>query len=557
MMKYRMPKRITKSMTGSKKIFVYLLYLSVTVLTIAVVSGCDLGFLTSDSEDGDSDGGCANYSVWNDDGTLREVYDCNDTLLYYEEYDKDSSGKTVETRHFDGRSETLLWTEGYEYDDSGARILLRRYAGADRVLLYSYVYSRTEDGDLEIEAYYDENDELVWFRHSIYEEAEAADESETEYLLVMKIHYDAEWLPLWVEEYAWEAGQKVIATRHDDTFTLQWGHVYTFDEQGRALREYGYGVGDAPVTLTAEVGAKPDQSSAEAPNSAGLTVPIPPAAPELPEFDPDPVESDYMYLWTYDDYGNFRVDFNAYHLPDRMVRTDSRLPEGVDDVTVSLEYYPEDDASVYSLFPMRKTAFWGDTELLALDLTYNDDGFLSRIDLSSEQAEVPEGYFELAYNEDRSLDRIDLGLADTLIYYFEFDAEPSEPGAAHPLDPTGFTGQVYSIEQYSADAALVGTFSFEYDDENSQVRIDATRAPDTEGVAGVSNGHFLLGYDEDGQAVSFESFTPEGEREWYYTYGYADVLGQAVRISEEKYDEFADEIAMFDDLRGNPLELFF
>ena len=119
------------------------------------------------------------------------------------------------------------------------------------------------------------------------------------------------------------------------------------------------------------------------------------------------------------------------------------------------------------------------------------------------------------------------------------------------MDPVNFTGQIHKITQYDGDGVKLGSYDFSAD--ATQILIEAKKADDS------PNGHFIAALDTNDEVTSFEAWSAAGDLLWHYNYDYAEIAGQIMRITEEKYDDIRDTVEDYTsiDITALSLDLLF
>ena len=98
----------------------------------------------------------------------------------------------------------------------------------------------------------------------------------------------------------------------------------------------------------------------------------------------------------------------------------------------------------------------------------------------------------------------------------------------------GFLEEVNQIKQYTISndvESLFATYTLSYNTEKTELTLTVTDAE------GVTTGHFVLYYEEDGLLAGVESYTADDTLNWDYNYSYDELKN---RVSEVKLIELDD-----------------
>ncbi|MBU0927994.1 MAG: hypothetical protein KKA67_09615 [Spirochaetes bacterium] len=414
-------------------------------------------------------------------GVRYSYYDSSDTLQYYED----------------------------RYSADGRVTQSERHA-ANGDLRYAYLYRYDAGGNKILTAYYDSSKALRWFQAYSF----AGDRLET------IAEYDAASALQWSRRYAYgdgtsgPLGELVRSASFNAAGEPTAGSVYRYDG-GRAFLMTAYG-GVSVAAAGASV-----SGSAQASRSLGdFAEPTTPAysVPAIPSDDAFAAIGVSSYAcWLRDAYGETQVSLDSAWYPTRVVREDSRLPDGKD-VSVTIEWDSNRRIS-------RKKSYYGSTLAFDVAMSYTPEGYPLRASTSGAALLLPLDY-ALAYEAGRPV-RLDVQSAGTTLQWFEYaysgPPAPLSLEEARTVDPFAFLDGLATaglkIRHYDGDDALVETIEFTA--EGTGLRLNVYDA------SGVLNGYYLAAYSGDSLIASLSSYDSAGAKHWGYEYGYADAASLA------------------------------
>ncbi|NNM55077.1 MAG: hypothetical protein HKM05_10185 [Spirochaetales bacterium] len=481
---------------------------------------------------------------------------------------------TSHTRLNDYLGSTLMWYQIYQYDAQNRTASYEHYTPQGTLLFshaFAYIGTTTQ---VQIDAYYDSNYNLVSF--DVY-------------------RYDS-------------FGNKIQDSLYDAPSTLNNFTVWQYDSTGKLLLAYGnynansvllsatrttYGstVASQPTqvlsylvpsavtsptsqdlvlsneldTLYTSTGSLQKQTNlanaAVSPNvapSRSLTTAAPARAvtftlPSLPANIPDgpsllsaqvwPTASltmNWWKYWEYDNWGNTELDFNASNFPTKLIRTFSNgTVIGVTGAaTVSMAITRDSinpnnilqEAVSYGGSTLN-TSYSYITAALATGQTAAAS-LVNQLDLSGSALLFPLSV-QLSFNPNNYPTSISflipaqgtspaVTLGSLVFNYNSPASTPIDIVSVPSLDPLKLYGQVNSIAAYEGAGTtnLLMTYTFQYSyDANGSIKIVATDG------SGKLQGYFLLLNDTLGNRVGFEGFDANSKLLFNYSYQYPDPSG--------------------------------
>jgi len=478
------------------------------LLILVILSGCTLNFL--DSDDDPSEGG--NYSVYDSQTDTKYTYDSDDNLLWSDVYDFNASGQCILMKHL-LPSGTVLW---------------------------SYVYSWNND-NVEIEAYYNNENELSWYNQFIYNSSNQ---------VIEQANYDGTGTLQWFKSFTYTtAGNELQTARFSSSSALEWAYDYTYDgsdrltvssayddssdriayisyeyEGGspfRILKKTGYGTTHRTDTFKTECAgfSFPTYGGVNTTdrNTSSLSVPTAPTAPIIPVITlTDTVfgSHQWMSLWVYDSFGYSTVSLNSDNLPVYMKR---EAPDYLDDLPIEVELtYSETKV-------ISKTTTYNNQEVLKLEFTYNGN-YLISMNTTGVSLIIPLRY-DFTYDANHFPESISIYNESTMLQKFVYEYSV-DTGTITDLKDFAKLGEP-TIRHYDGDNSLIESFVFDYNDVDT-ISVTVTNAQN------IPNGSFHLVYDANDNVTSLSSYDSADNQLWKYSYSYDDLHN---RIAETKLDE--------------------
>lgn len=513
-----------------------------SLLTILfILAACNVPFANGDNDDG-GETVPADYVQWDAD---------TDTLS-----------------KFNGETDIMIWKQHYDYDDQGRCVFMDNTTPGDAVN-WSMVFTYGPDGR-DGEAYFNGTGELVYYVRTFYDE-EGDVSSQARY----GGDHSLEWIKVFTMDgpltsyYEYDGSEELkkayrsfTIEQYDETLLStnslygadgdRTGYVhYTYNSANDLIAKTGYGAAASSssyqaspaMTSVKETGGVNTVSR----NGDNLTMPT----ADFPEYaEPVPPalndrELDYNEFtgYTFPEFGetslNATVTLNSSYMPVYM-RTDASVLD--EDIEVYLTYYG--DGKLKS-----KSTRYGGTEALVLEFTYNDDGYLTRLETSGEALILPVDYV-LEYDENGLPMAISLysegASDDVLLQKFEYVFT----GDVTAITPAEFAKADLKIYNYSGDyadigeEALVQYFDFDYSEVDSMLTLTVMDPKGTPGDESddSSNGSYRLTYNADELTTSFGSFDKEGNQLWSYAYAYSDfdvdgMVQEGIKTAELKLNE--------------------
>ena len=489
------------------------------LLILVILSGCTLNFLDSDDDSSESE----NYSVYDNQTDIKYTYDSDDNLLWSDVYDFNVSGQCIFMKHL-LPSGTVLW---------------------------SYVYS-WNSGNVEIEAYYNNENELSWYNHFIYSSNQ----------VIQQVNYEGASALQWFKSYTYTGTGKDLQTaRFNSSNVLEWAYHYDYDGSDRLSVSSAYDTsGDrtayinheyetgSPYRIIKKTGYGSTQSAdtfeasscdfsfptyggvnTTSRNTSSLSVPAAPAAPVIPvvTLDTSTVLSyEWMSHWVYDSFGYSMVTLNSINQPIYMKR---EAPDYLNDLPIEVEL------SYSGTKVVSKTTMYNNQEVLKLEFTYDPNGYPLSMDTTGVSLLIPLRY-DFTYDSNHVPDSISIYNETTLLQKFVY--EYADKGLITGLEDFAKLGEP-TIHHYDGDNILIESFVFDYNDSNTTITITVNDS------LGVPNGSFQIVYDVNDNVTSLSSYNSAANQLWKYSYSYDDLNN---RIAETKYDEsdLPEVISSFD-----------
>ncbi len=500
-------------------------YAFILALLVTLLFGCTLGFLEESEGDASGEPPCPNYTVNDDrngDGFVDTLtYDCNDTLLYWEEH-------------------------RYADEDLQENLIGRRRRGADDSIQWTRLYSWDENDERTLEAFYlpvstDKDHELAYYVRSSYD---------GEGNLTQNAEFDGDGALQWYEAYDYEVADVASHARFDGDAELEWVLTYEYDAEGNKTVQERYlptPAGTGVQTAAVQTGAL--ETPAEDGHYAfDLALPDPVA--DYPDTAPlgdvpsgDDVQLQWTQRWWHRQGGSYSVRYEPFEVsgeellrPLILTIDDENLHEAI---TIDVAY---DDGGR----PLSKVTTYGGTEVLDLSLTYtehNEVTLVESLTVTGAGVLFPATYRVEYDDEDYVPSRVEIRQPDgDLLQYFTYEyvaggTTDAETSVGNGFDLINFGGRVDTITQYDGDENELGRYTFTYDFDNGEIRIDA-EAYDSASDSYTGSGYFLLTLDADGRTTEFASYSTDGEegddtRIWYYHYAYDDM---GYRVDESRFE---------------------
>ncbi len=526
------------------------------IVAALFLTACNMDFLT-DTDNIDKGDECSIHYVYedsDDDGVddTKYAYNCEDTLLWWEEYQFDDEENKIGVRRYN-LNDTVKWT------------ILGNWERGNKTLEAYFLPSQVNSDTV--------SHEMQWYTRFGYGTPGA---SVTDAPVQKRANYNAEGVLQWFEACEYSSADNLLnkvrytgaGTSQGDENSLegQWLYTYEYDNEGRETQEKKYTPGeDTPPSITtpeAVVPAFPEDTP------HAFSIPLPKAdsltpLPEMPSFDPSSSD-EWALSWTLKSWyhdgpeqygsGQFSIKYDDTPKPLELSLSSDTL-EG--DIRIALEYYEDEDGDGIFL-PKSKVTTYKNTEVLNLGFEYTEnsiEGLVKKVTTSGEALLIPLDY-EIEYNDNKVPRKISIKKGDTTLQYFVYSyKEDSADGDAtvidHYLDPLNFGGRVDKITHFDGNNNELGKYSFTYDDENEEIKIEAEEY-DAEEDEYSSKGYFLIelvpeGNPAEGQPLKFSSYSPnsdgEIERQWYYEYAYDEQTGKRIQEARYKLKEEIDNTA--------------
>lgn len=485
-----------------------------------------------------------------------------DNLLYNnDEEDNSNTTEKVSRYEYDNQTDTLsyleddtvIWKELYDFNDSGKPIFVKRLT-ATGTLLFSNIYSWSNDNVI-LNASFNINNELSYFITYKYS---------TDNKIIMRSKYDAGSNLNEFETLEFNEDVIVSNRSYDSNSNLKWGKSYTISDSNQLLRATSYGAdkeiisylsydydktfyktkteafGDIsldstiksyPINFSFNSNVSYGGVNTESRNTSSLT------APEFQEYPVDPKtdpifssrDSVWMKLEIADPYGltsTLLEKYGSLYRPVSLKRSALEYYEGTIDLKIE---YDEDKV-------LSKVTSYKSEELLKLNFTYNNSGLPASLETTGKVMLLPMKYSFTFKENSNAINGIEISSNDTILQSFKYTYK-SDIDITN-LDISEFEKSVLSIEQRDGDNLLISTYVFNYDNTTKKLTINVKDSED------VSNGKFVLGYNENDLINSFSSYSKEGKQIWDYSYSYDELKN---KISENKYNK--------DDLPELPTEI--
>lgn len=520
-----------------KKIFNIL-----SLLLLLLLFGCNLDFGNDDGADPIEDDVPPNYSIWDSE---------TDTKSYY-----------------DGQTDTLLWNEVYDYDSSG-QCIFRQKSLPNGTVLDSSVYV-WQNGKVLMEAFFNLNDELVWYSHYLYNSDKIIQRTEyngsnevqntrtntydSEGRLELTARYYSNDSQHWAYGYVYEGttDTKTKITKYEGGARTAYIDI-EYDSSDRVIKKTGYGDARRNDSFTSHISAPGFRETGgvntENRNTASLTAPSEPTVPS-PDITPteDAVTYSWMSLWAYSAYGTAYTELNSIYLPTYLsLDVDIENPPidiEIPDETLEVEIaYSDQTVTIDTVeVPLvdSKTTYYDGIEILTLDFTYDANGYPTSLDTSGASLFIPLTY-DFAYDTNNIPEGITVSSGTTTLRRLEY--EYADINAIN--SPEEFADSVHYIYDFDGDDVLQQTFEFTYSALTLRIDVLDPNGTPADTSDDTSNGYFELAYDTDGNIASFASYNASNVLQWKYEYGYDDLMNQISQVKINA-DDLPEVVNTFD-----------
>lgn len=476
------------------------------LLFLIMMSSCSLNFLDTDDDTEEKE----NYTVYDKQTDTKFSYNSKDNLLWSEVYDFNASGQCIFVRHL-LPSGLVLWSKIYSWDGD----------------------------NVEIEAYYDSNDQLTWYNQFIYNSNNK---------LIQQVNYEGASDLQWFNSFSYTGTGKELQTiRFNNSSSLEWAYQYTYDGSDRLLessayntttnrtayikhewnssdqplKKTGYGTTQSADTFktTCKDFSFPDYGGVNTSNRniPVLTIPAVPTTPAVPAVTLTDIElpSEWMSLWQYDSFGYSKVTLNSDNLPVYIKRD---APDYLNDLPIEVELsYSENKVA-------SKTTTYNNQKVLKLEFLYDPDGYPISIETTGTSLLIPLRY-NLSYDTNHFPESISIfnesAMLQKFVYVYSVDT-----GTIADLQDFAKLGEP-TINHYDGDNTLIESFVFDYNDVDT-ITVTVNNA------LGDPNGSYQLTYDENDNVTSLSSYNSDKNQLWKYNYSYDDLNN---RIAEMRLDE--------------------
>lgn len=475
-----------------------------------------------------------------------------DNLLYNSNKEDETNTTKKECKYeYDNKTDTLsyleddtvIWKEVYDFNEAGNPIFVKRMT-ATGTLLYSNIYMWSNN-NLVLNASFNINNELAYFTTYKY----SGDDK-----IVMKSIYNSD-LTLSEFETISFNGDNIISNRsYDSDSNLKWGKSYTISDNNKLLRATRYGedkeiisylsydydkpfytikieafgkidLGDRiksyPIKINFNSNVLYGKVNIDSRNTEDLKAPELPDYPLDPETEPTLSTKDSVWIEfeITDSYGKTSTlleNYKNHYRPVSLKRSAPDYFEGT--IDLNLEYNEDKVIS--------KVTSYKDEDLLKLDFTYNESGLPTSLTTTGKAMLLPITY-GVTYNSNTNVPNgLEISSNDTKLQSFKYTYKSNMDITT--LNISEFEKSILYIEQKDGDDQLISTYVFNYNNSSKQLTIDVKDSED------VSNGKFVLGYNEKDLITSFASYSKDGKQIWDYNYSYDDLKN---KISENKYNQ--------------------